>query len=188
MSWHSFDSEEMALQLHKLNDAIKNRTCSTQCIVCGGTVRYNYVLCRKCKAKNFHAYKIYRFIRKRWSDPKAASKRRGRKCAEAGTHSVTMRNIIDILARQRFRCYYSGMPLVFAPNSPQTCSAERLINKRGYDNGNMRFCAKMFNSWHSIDAYFNVNGSANWSRYKFNEWMLFRWNRLLIFTDYNLSS
>ena len=145
-----FDAQDMTRQLHKLNDAFQNRTCMTQCILCGSSVAHNYVLCKKCKTKHVRAYRMYQFILGRWRRTKQTShergSRRGSMRGKAGTHAVSMREVIDNLSKQDFRDYYCGIPLIFTHNSARTCSAERLVNTSGYDDGNLRFCVRMFNS------------------------------------------
>lgn len=76
--------------------------------------------------------------------------------------------ILDLILKQQGLCAYSGVDLELAtPNSHWRISLERLDNKQGYVRENVALIAMEFNSTVHMSSRALVNGSAQWSKQKF---------------------
>jgi hypothetical protein len=95
-----------------------------------------------------------------------AGKRRG----EAG-HTLTFDEALEILIKQKGRCFYSGILLSRKPNTDWMMSLERLDAKRGYHKDNVVWVCVEFNvaerhmsTESNEDA--GSNGGGGWSQAK----------------------
>ena len=91
------------------------------------------------------------------------SKLRGQEC------SISLSNLLCLLARQQGRCFYSGVPLQYKEvHTNWRLSLERLNNEVGYTEENCVLIAIEFNSSdHSRNvAVTEIFGTAQWSRAK----------------------
>ena len=68
----------------------------------------------------------------------------GSKAGEAVT--LTFDDVLDMIIQQSGRCCYSGVPLVFAPNSAWQSSLERKNNDAMYTKDSVQLCAWEFNT------------------------------------------
>ena len=83
--------------------------------------------------------------------------------------SITSEHLLDLLAQQGGRCYYSQVPLNYGQaHTDWRLSVERLDNSIGYTPSNTVLIAVEFNtSDHSRNkAVTEVFGTAQWSREK----------------------
>ena len=95
-------------------------------------------------------------------------RKRSTKDDNRGECTISLDELFNILEGQKFRCYYSGIPMQFTTNSDWRCSLERLDNMEGYTKENCVLICYEFNSAdRTALAKFKVYGSAQWSREKF---------------------
>ena len=99
----------------------------------------------------------------------AAARQRARRKAWTGSFGLDLQAILDMLWRQRGRCYYSGVPLhcAFGP-ADWIWSLERLDNALTYAPGNCVLIARLFNTSDQSrnKTKHTVFGTAQWSRRK----------------------
>lgn len=65
---------------------------------------------------------------------------------EAGTHSLTIDDILQITEKQNFRCALSKIPLVFKNNHSWMASIDRIDTTKGYHINNCRIVIHRLNS------------------------------------------
>jgi len=74
------------------------------------------------------------------------SKRRSDKSPNKSECTITAEKILNQILLQKGKCYYSGIPLVFKPNSHWRASIERLDTRKDYVDGNWVVICLEFNS------------------------------------------
>lgn len=73
-----------------------------------------------------------------------------------------------MIIKQKGRCYYSDVPLVFKRNSDWMYSIERIDNKLGHIKENCVLVCIEFNSTDQSQLAVNeIHGSSQWSKEKF---------------------
>ena len=82
--------------------------------------------------------------------------------------NLTVQDICDKLEDQKFRCKYSGIPMILKPLEDWRCSLERIDNNKGYTKNNVALICFEFQSGdRSFGAINPLFGSCQWSREKF---------------------
>lgn len=104
------------------------------------------------------------------------------KLGRAMEFALTLDYLLDLILKQRGRCYISGIPLVFKPNSEWKCSIERIDNSKGYVPGNVCLICAEFQSTDQSQRKSvrqeEVKGTAQWTR----EMVLECWPELAMIT------
>jgi hypothetical protein len=81
--------------------------------------------------------------------------------------TITVRQLQSMFRKQQFRCWFSGVPLLFI-GIHFRWSVERLNNTRGYHMDNCVLVCREFQSCdHTARAVIDVQGSGAWTRDKF---------------------
>ena len=110
---------------------------------CNG--RYFDTYCRKCKAKkgmdqinarpeNYLKYLLRKVVGK--------CRRKGITC------DLTLSYLIELFARQKGRCFYTGVPLRLKlgfGRCKDSCSLDKIINDKGYTQDNVVLCSSHAN-------------------------------------------
>eukprot|EP01083_Nonionella_stella_P281761 958871_1 len=82
--------------------------------------------------------------------------------------TLTQEDVFVKILTQRFRCYYSGIPMIFKAGSDWQCSIERIDNEKGYTTTNCVLICREFNSSdYSLGALASTSGSPQWNQAKF---------------------
>ena len=185
----TFNPDEFSETLHLLNHGYQNSRNFRRCVICDKQLSGRYSVCPHHKEKYQTEIQAYRLLQRRLWDARDREQKKYKMGKITSINNISMSDVIEIAANQGFRCYYFGIPLSFEKFSPRTCSFERLTNEgRGYDNGNLRLVCKMFNAWHNHDSNCDAQGSANFSRYKTNQFLKTRFNRCIEYKHYYISS
>jgi len=138
---------------YKLPDLIKN--CSS-CLSCSRHYDKMYsntlrgFLVTKLKSTRLHILRINKLDNKQL------------KCL------ITLKDICDLIIKQKGKCYYSNIPLIYKPKSDWMCSIERQDNSKGYTLDNIVLICNEFNT---ADKYYKSTnpfktGSGKWSKEK----------------------
>ena len=133
--------------------------------------------CRACVRKYNQAHRstLRGHVQTLLSRAKASANKRGQ------DFSLSLLQVLDMLEKQRGRCYYSGVPLEYKQiHAPWRLSIERLDNSIGYTVENCVLIAIEFNTAdHSRNiAVTEVFGTAQWSKEKVDHvWGLNGWAR-----------
>lgn len=82
---------------------------------------------------------------------------------------LELQDILDLINLQDGRCFYSGIPMTYAPLTYWQCSPERLDCSLGYTHGNVVLICAEFNTVNNAtrSVFGDVNGSGQWSKEKF---------------------
>ncbi len=125
--------------------------------------------CQKIHREEYNG-SLRGFILRKLGNAKLAGRRKSDKrnntCKE---FNLTFDDICNMIIKQNGRCYYSGIPLIYKPNSDWMCSIERIDNKLGYTNENcVLVCVEFNSSDHTQLTTNKICGSSQWSKEKFN--------------------
>ena len=71
------------------------------------------------------------------------AQRRTERHARLPPGDLTERSLANLLARQRYRCVLTGLPLTLS--GPQSMTIDRIDGPKGYCHGNVRLVAKFAN-------------------------------------------
>ena len=155
-----------------------------QCVLChsGPLFRTNR-FCEQCKEEHSTTVAKWRFLRKIMHSAKTRSTIRAKQGDNRGVYTLSMGWASQTLSKQKYRCYYSQIPLVFEAGSPFKCSPERLDSSIGYTENNTRFICHVFNSCSNTAPKYNITGSAQWSREKMNYFLMHRHGFQLNYDD-----
>lgn len=90
-----------------------------------------------------------------------------KKRPERGQSTITVDGIIKRILLQGGRCYYSGIPMSFKPNTDWLFSIDRINTHLNYTEDNCNIICWEFNS--SVSK----NGKSNWNQEKSNQFLAF---------------
>jgi len=123
--------------------------------------------CHDCSNKKSEFYRttLRGFLLRLLGCSRKSNKRRETLNNKNLEHSITLKNLCDLILKQQGRCYYSSIPLVYKSNSDWLCSIERLDNSKGYTLDNIVLICNEFNT--ADRSYKSTNpfktGSSMWS-------------------------
>lgn len=174
-----FDIDDATDNLQLLDEQINVKQKKTTMHVCSScylpTRRGRARFCDECTSKRATFIDMLQFIKNIEHKAKFNAGKRAKKDETRGVYSLSRQWIFETLGKQKFRCYYSNIPLEFKPGSPWSFSPERLDNDYGYIPDNTRFTCKIFNTCDNTRPKYNITGSPQWSRDKMNHFLMHRY-------------
>eukprot|EP01083_Nonionella_stella_P140476 430856_1 len=138
---------------------------------------WHQTLCKSCRKKKYNTTTLtgLRFVRKMLCNAKSNSAAR-KPMTTVNEHNernrcdLTIEEVFDMLERQKFRCYYSRIPMQFCSNTDWKCSIERLDNYLGYTKDNCVLICSEFNSTdNTVRANTRTSGSGQMNKSKFQQ-------------------
>lgn len=145
---------------------IKCTTCNVFCVF----IDIDRLKCSSCRTKISQKYRstLKGFLMYLTSNAKNHFSRIENSTKQQSEYSITLEDICNLIIKQKGKCYYSNIPMVYKPNSDWLCSIERLDNSKGYILENIVLICNEFNT--SDKSYKSNNpfktGSSQWSKQK----------------------